>query len=110
MMRAAGGHGITDLVKLPAVTDGEASDASLRAGVGPLWQKIALWRPAAVVFIEHRAASACAGRPVPETFGPIEGMALAGRPCILMPRPSAPRADVDLGVLVIRNLVAILEG
>ena len=104
---AARGHGLTDLVKLPAITDA-ASDASLRAGVGPLWQKIALWRPAAVVFIEHRAASACAGRPVPEDFGPIDKMALAGRPCILMPGPSAPRADVETGLLVIRNLVSII--
>jgi hypothetical protein len=104
---AARGHGITDLVKVPAKAD-VASEASLRVGVGPLWQKIALWRPAAIVFIERRAASACAGRPVPEDFGPIDKMALAGRPCILMPGPSAPRADVETGLLVIRNLISII--
>ena len=78
-------------------------------GVGPLWQKIALWRPAANVFIDRRAASACAGRPIPEDYGPIDGLALAGRPCILMPAPSASRADVRTGMLVIRNLVSIIE-
>ena len=51
----AAGHGITDLLKAPTARD-EASDAVLTAGVGPLWQKIALWRPAAVVFIYKRAA------------------------------------------------------
>ena len=36
-----------------------ASDAELTAGVGPLWQKIALWRPAAIVFVYKRAATIC---------------------------------------------------
>ena len=52
----AAGHGITDLIKLPTPRD-EATDAALTAGVGPLWQKIAIWRPAAVVFIYKRAAN-----------------------------------------------------
>src|SRR6266566_4506827 len=50
----AAGHGITDLLKRPSARD-TASDAELRAGVGPLWQKVALWRPAAVVFVYKRA-------------------------------------------------------
>ena len=49
------GHGITDLLKGPTARD-EATDAELRAGVGPLWQKVAIWRPAAVVFVYKRAA------------------------------------------------------
>ena len=57
----AAGHGITDLLKAPSPRD-EATDADLTAGVGPLWQKIALWRPAAVVFIYKRAATIAAGR------------------------------------------------
>jgi G:T/U-mismatch repair DNA glycosylase len=59
----AAGHGITDLLKLPSPRD-DADDATLRTGVGPLWQKIAIWRPAAVVFVYKRAAEACAGRRV----------------------------------------------
>ena len=51
----AAGHGITDLLKLPTARD-DATDAELRAGVGPLWQKIAVWRPAAIVFVYKRAA------------------------------------------------------
>ena len=56
----AAGHGITDLIKLPTPRD-EATEAELTAGVGPLWQKIAIWRPAAVVFIYKRAANALRG-------------------------------------------------
>ena len=53
----AAGHGITDIHKVPSARD-EASDAVLRAGVGPLWTKVALWRPAAIVFVYKRAAEA----------------------------------------------------
>src|SRR5215204_3199023 len=35
----AQGHGVTDLLKVPTPRD-EASDSVLRAGVGPLWQKV----------------------------------------------------------------------
>ena len=56
----AEGHGITDLLKVVSARD-EATDAQLRAGVGPLWQKIAVWRPAAIVFIYKRAADAGRG-------------------------------------------------
>ena len=87
----AAGHGITDLLKAPSPRD-EASDADLTAGVGPLWQKIALWRPAAVVFIYKRAATIAAGRELEEPWGQLMGVAMAGRPCFLMPgrtpRPS----------------------
>jgi TDG/mug DNA glycosylase family protein len=101
------GHGITDLLKLPTPRD-EASDAELRSGVGPLWQKVAIWRPAAVVFVYKRAAVASAGRPLAETWGHLEGVALAGRPCFLMPGPYAPTEEVDEGLNFLRNLTAAL--
>ena len=103
----AAGHGITDLLKVPTPSD-EASDGDLRAGVGPLWQKVAIWRPAAVVFIYKRAAAACAGRPLAEPWGQLGGVALAGRPCFLMPGPYAPTEEVDEGLNFLRNLAASL--
>lgn len=105
----AAGHGITDLLKLPSPRD-DADDETLRAGVGPLWQKVAVWRPAAVVFVYKRAAEACAGRRIPEPWGHVEDLALAARPCFLMPAPYAPRADVDEGLNVIRNLRSAIGG
>jgi TDG/mug DNA glycosylase family protein len=101
------GHGITDLLKVPTPRD-EATDAELRSGVGPLWQKVAIWRPAAVVFVYKRAAVASAGRPLAETWGHLEGVALAGRPCFLMPGPYAPTEEVDEGLNFLRNLSAAL--
>ena len=101
------GHGITDLLKVPTPRD-EATDAELRFGVGTLWQKVAIWRPAAVVFVYKRAAVACAGRPLAETWGHLEGVALAGRPCFLMPGPYAPTEEVDEGLNFLRNLSAAL--
>lgn len=103
----AEGHGITDLLKVVSPRD-EASDTRLRAGVGPLWQKIAVWRPAAVVFIYKRGASAAAGRELPEPWGHLQDVALAGRPCILMPGPYATTEQVDEGVNFLRNLVSAL--
>jgi TDG/mug DNA glycosylase family protein len=103
----AAGHGITDLLKIPTARD-EATDAALTAGVGPLWQKIAIWRPAAVVFIYKRAANACAGRPLAEPWGQLAGMALAGRPCFLMPGPYATTEQVDEGLNYLRNLTVSL--
>jgi len=104
---AAAGHGITDLLKAPTPRD-EASDAELTAGVGPLWQKVAIWRPGAVVFIYKRAASTAAGRALDENWGQLSGVALAGRPCFLMPGPYAPRDEVDEGLNLLRNLAAAL--
>jgi TDG/mug DNA glycosylase family protein len=104
---AAAGHGITDLLKVPTARD-EASDAELTAGVGTLWQKVAIWRPAAVVFIYKRAAAIAAGRSLAEPWGQLEGVALAGRPCFLMPGPYAPRDEVDEGLNLLRNLAAAL--
>ncbi len=101
------GHGITDLLKAPTARD-QASDADLTAGVGPLWQKIALWRPAAVVFIYKRAAEIAAGRRLDEPWGQLVGVALAGRPCFLMPGPYAPDEQVDEGLNLLRNLAASL--
>lgn len=103
----AAGHGITDLLKDPSPRD-VASDAELTAGVGPLWQKIALWRPAAVVFVYKRGASICAGRQLSERWGQVAGMALAGRPCFLMPGPYAPVEEVDRGLNFLTNLAAAL--
>jgi len=103
----ARGHGITDLLKDPTTRD-EASDTQLTAGVGPLWQKIALWRPGAVVFIYKRAASIAAGRALTEPWGQVKEMALAGRPCFLMPGPYAPTEQVDAGISFLRNLESSL--
>ncbi len=103
----AAGHGITDLLKLPTTRD-EATEAELTAGMGPLWQKIALWRPAAVVFIYKRAASVCAGRHLTEPWGQLAGVALGGRPCFLMPGPYALVAEVDEGLSYLRNLASAL--
>ena len=103
----AAGHGITDLLKTPTARD-EASDAVLTTGVGPLWQKIALWRPGAVVFIYKRAATIAAGRELKESWGQLVGMALAGRPCFLMPGPYAPTEQVDEGLNLLRNLASLM--
>ena len=103
----AAGHGITDMLKVPTARD-EATDAAMTAGVGPLWQKIAIWRPAAVVFIYKRAATICAGRPLVEPWGHLPGVALAGRPCILLPGPYATVEQVDEGVNFLRNLTSAL--
>lgn len=103
----AAGHGITDLLKRPSPRD-DASAAELTAGVGPLWQKIAIWRPAAVVFIYKRAAEACAGRHLDAPWGQLEGVALAGRPCFLMPAPYASNDEVAQGLNLLRNLRAAL--
>ena len=101
------GHGVTDLLKNPSPRD-DATDAALRAGVGPLWHKISVWRPAAVVFVWKRAAEAAAGRKLTEPWGQLAGVALSGRPCFLMPGPYAPAAEVDAGLNLIRNLGASL--
>jgi double-stranded uracil-DNA glycosylase len=103
----AAGHGITDLLKRPSPRD-VALDAELREGVGPLWQKIALWRPGAVVFIYKRAAEVAAGRTLSEPWGQLRDVALAGRPCFLMPGPYAPTEQVDEGLNLLRNLAVSL--
>ncbi len=103
----AAGHGITDLLKRPTPRD-TASDAELTRGVGGLWQKIALWRPGAVVFIYKRAATISAGRDLTEAWGQLEGVAMGGRPCFLMPGPYAPTEDVDEGLNLLRNLARAL--
>jgi TDG/mug DNA glycosylase family protein len=103
----AAGHGITDLIKRPTPRD-TATDAELMAGVGALWQRIAIWRPAAVVFIYKRAAEAAAGRRLEERWGRLDGVALAGRPCFVMPGPYAPAEEVATGLNLLRNLLAAL--
>ena len=103
----AEGHGVTDLLKVPTPRD-EATDAVLRAGVGPLWQKVSIWRPAAVVFVWKRAAQIVAARPLTEPWGTLDGVALSGRPCFLMPGPYAPREQVAVALNFFRNLGASL--
>ena len=103
----AAGHGITDLMKRPTPRD-VASDAELTAGVGPLWQKVAIWRPGAVVFVYKRAASISAGRALEQRWGQLPGVAMAGRPCFLMPGPYAPAKEVAAGLNFLRNLRAAL--
>jgi TDG/mug DNA glycosylase family protein len=104
---AAAGHGLTDLLKVPTPRD-EATDATLRSGVGPLWQKVAIWRPAAVVFVYKRAAEIVAARSLAEPWGQLGGVALSGRPCFLMPGPYAATAEVDAALNFLRNLGASL--
>jgi TDG/mug DNA glycosylase family protein len=103
----AAGHGLTDLLKVPTRRD-TATDAALRAGVGPLWQKIAIWRPAAIVFVYKRGAEIAAGRSLTEPWGQLVGVALSGRPCFLMPGPYAPSGQVAEGLNLLRNLGASL--
>ena len=86
------GHGITDLLKGPTARD-EATDAALRAGVGPLWQKVAIWRPAAIVFVYKRAATACAGRPA----GGVVGTPAGRGPCRAAVLPDAGPVRADRG-------------
>jgi len=105
----AAGHGITDLIKRPTPRD-VATDAELTAGVGPLWQKVALWRPGAVVFVYKRGATIAAGRALPERWGQLRGVAIGGRPCFLMPGPYAPNTEVAPGLNLLRNLNAALPG
>ncbi|MEA2547481.1 MAG: hypothetical protein QOE42_79 [Chloroflexota bacterium] len=103
----AAGHGLTDLIKLPTKRD-EATDAALRSGVGPLWQKVAIWRPAALVFVYKRAAEIVAARKLDEPWGQLKGVAMSGRPCFLMPGPYAPQAEVLAALNYLRNLGASL--
>jgi TDG/mug DNA glycosylase family protein len=105
----AAGHGITDLIKRPTRRD-EASDAELTAGVGVLFQKVALWRPGAVVFIYKRAAAIAAGRTLEQRWGRLDGVALGGRPCFLMPGPYAPAEETDEGLQFLRNLASSVSG
>jgi double-stranded uracil-DNA glycosylase len=103
----AAGHGVTDLHKVPTPRD-EATNATLQAGVAPLWQKVAIWRPAAVVFVYKRGAEIVAARKLAEPWGQLTGVALSGRPCFLMPGPYAPAEEVVAGLNYLRNLGASL--
>jgi double-stranded uracil-DNA glycosylase len=100
---AARGHGLTDLVKLPTRRT-PAPDVQLTAGVGVLWQKVAIWRPAAVVFVHARAASIVAGRVLAERWGYLPGVAIAGRPCLLLPGPDVPAEESSEWLLLLRTL------
>jgi TDG/mug DNA glycosylase family protein len=103
----AAGHGITDLLKHATAAD-EATADELRAAVGPLWQRISVWRPGAVVFVYKRAAEAAAGRELSEPWGRLEGIAMSGRPCFLMPGPYAAAVEVAKGLNLLRNLASLM--
>ncbi len=106
------GHGLAVLDLRPRSDEPgvayDATDAELTAGVGPLWQRIALWRPGAIVFVSRRAAEIAAGRPLREPWGVLEEVALAGRPCVLLPSADAEDETVDVALSLLRNLVASL--
>ena len=57
---------------------------------------------------DKRAAVACAGRDLPAHYGQLDGVALAGRPCVLLPSPHATAEQVDEGLNFLRNLVSSL--
>jgi hypothetical protein len=60
------------------------------------------------VFVYKRAAEIVAARALPEPWGKLEGVALSGRPCFLMPGPYAPQAEVTAALNFLRNLGASL--
>ena len=68
---------------------------SLTAGVGPLWQKVALWRPAAVVFIDHRVASIAAGRPLDADHDALDDIARLNVAAGNRPAPNEPAHGDD---------------
>jgi hypothetical protein len=105
------GHGFAVLDARPRSGPGSAvdpPDAALSAGVGQLWQRIALWRPAAIVFVSRRAAEAVGGRPLPVPWGVLDSVALAGRPCILLPPVDAAEESELVAIDLLRNLLAAL--
>ncbi len=115
------GHGFAVMDPRPRSTDrsdevgpGDAvdsrgpTDAELTAAVGPLWQRIALWRPAAIVFVSARAARAAAGRPLPVPWGVLDSVALAGRPCLLLPPEDAAQESERVAIDLLRNLLSVL--
>ena len=106
------GHGFAVMDHRPGPSPGadeaRPTDRELTAGVGPLWQRIALWRPAAIVFVSDRAARAAAGRPLPVPWGVLDSVALAGRPCILLPPADAADETERVAIDLLRNLLASL--
>ncbi|HYM83676.1 MAG TPA: hypothetical protein VEY67_05965 [Candidatus Dormibacteraeota bacterium] len=106
------GHGFAVLDARPRPDrpggGGTASDRELTAGVGPLWQRIALWRPAAIVFVSVVAARIAAGGRLAVPWGVLEGVALAGRPCILLPPDDAAQESESVAIDLLRNLLAAL--
>ena len=60
------------------------------------------------MFIYKRAATIAAGRPLEEPWGQLMGVAMAGRPCFLMPGPYATTEQVDEGLNLLRNLASSL--
>ena len=61
-----------------------------------------------MVFIYKLGAEIVAGRRITQPWGHLVGVALAGRPCFLMPGPYAPAKEVREGLNLLRNLAASL--
>jgi hypothetical protein len=47
---------------------------------------------------------------VREPWGRLPGVALAGRPCLLLPGLDRPPTEVEAGLAFFRDLAGILEG
>ena len=62
------------------------------------------------MFIYKRAAETAAARRLDEKWGQLPGVAMAGRPCFLMPGPYAPVEEVDEGLNLLRNLHTTIKG
>ncbi len=55
-------------------------------------------------------ATIAAGRALQASWGQLDGVALGGRPCFLMPGPYAPAEEVDEGLNLLRNLAVSVAG
>jgi hypothetical protein len=76
----------------------EGDRRRLTSGVGPLWQKIAIWRPAAVVFIYKRVADM--RRPPPDRAVGTPARRRPRRPAMHpLPGPYAPRGRSRINFL-----------
>ena len=104
----AAGHGITDLLKIPTARD-EATDAALTAGRrSALAEDRDLAPGRGRVHLQARGDHLRRPARSTEPWGHLPGVALAGRPCFLMPGPYAPIEQVDEGLNFLRNLASAL--
>ena len=65
-------------------------------------------RPAAPADFWSDQPGILAGRDLPAHYGQLEGVAMAGRPSVLLPSPHATSEQVDEGLNFLRNLVSSL--
>ena len=105
----ARGIGVTNLVARTTATAAELSDEEVRAGVAPLEEKIARWRPEIVAFLGLSTYRVAYRRPK-ATIGPQDHH-IAGVPVWLLPNPSGLNAHYQLPDLVreYRRLRAALD-